>query len=112
MMKFALFLVLGNVINFVGQTTPLLFVAFAPAGKDWYTLEKAFNYIEAVFIFLSLIPTPVLILIYFRPVRQRMKRMLCGVCMKKVVSLEKSKTAKTATGSGGNAYSADASINL
>ena len=112
MMKFAVFLVLGNVINFVGQTTPLLFAAFAPAGKDWYTLEKAFNYMEGVFILLSLIPTPVLILIYFRPVRQRMKHMLCGVCMKKVVSLEKSKTAKTAIGSGGKANSADASINL
>ena len=112
MMKFAVFLVLGNIINFVGQTTPLLFAAFAPAGKDWYTLEKAFNYIEGVFILLSLIPTPVLILVYFKPVRQRMKHMLCSVCMKTVHTLEKSKTAKTAIGSGGNAYSADASINL
>ena len=80
MLKFAVFLILGNIINFVGQTTPLLFAAFAPAGKDWYTLEKAFNYVEGVFILLSLIPTPVLILIYFRPVRQRMKRMLCSSC--------------------------------
>ena len=85
MMKFAVFLVLGNVINFVGQTTPLLFAAFAPAGKDWYTLEKAFNYVEGVFILLSLIPTPVFILIYFRPVRQRIKGMLCSSwsCLKK-----------------------------
>ena len=64
------------------QTTPLLFAAFAPAGKDWYTLEKAFNYVEGVFILLSLIPTPVLILIYFKPVR--IKRILCSGHMKKV----------------------------
>ena len=81
MMKFAVFLILGNVINFIGQTTPLLFAAFAPAGKDWYTLEKAFNYVEGVFILLSLLPTPVLILIYFKPVRQRIKHILCCSCL-------------------------------
>ena len=96
MVKFAVFLVLGNVINFVGQITPLLFAAFAPAGKDWYYLEKAFNYVEGIFILFSLVPTPILILIYFRPVRQRMQRILCGACMKKVS--DKSKTGKTATG--------------
>ena len=80
MMKFALFLVLGNVINFIGQTSPLLFGAFAPAGKDWYILEKIFNYVEGVFVLLSLIPTPVFILIFFRPVRQRMRQMLCSLC--------------------------------
>ena len=83
MLKFAIFLVLGNIINFVGQTTPLLFAAFAPAGKDWYDLEKTFNYVEGVFILLSLVPSPVLILIYFKPVRKRIKRILCGTCMKK-----------------------------
>ena len=112
MMKFAVFLILGNVFNFFGQTIPLLLATFAPAGKDWYTLEKAFFYVEAVFILLSLVPTPVIILVYFRPVRQRMKRMLCGVCMKMVHTSERSKSGMTATGSGGNAYSADASINL
>ena len=107
MIKFAVFLVLGNIINFVGQTTPLLFAAFAPAGKDWYTLEKAFNYVEGVFILLSLVPTPVLILIYFKPVRKRVKRILCGVCMKTEYVSEKSKTGKTVSSSTGNAHSGD-----
>ena len=105
MLKFAIFLVLGNIINFVGQTTPLLFAAFAPAGKDWYDLEKTFNYVEGVFILLSLVPTPVLILIYFRPVRKRIKSILCGVCMKKEYELEKSKTDKMATDGAGIAQS-------
>ena len=116
MMKFAVFLVLGNVINFIGQSTPLLFAAFAPAGKDWYDLEKAFNYVEGLFILFSLVPTPVLILIYFRPVRQRMQRILCGACsMKKVQVSDKSKTGKTGTSSAGGhaeAHSADADTNL
>ena len=107
MIKFAVFLVLGNIINFIGQTTPLLFAAFAPAGKDWYTLEKAFNYVEGVFILLSLVPTPVLILIYFKPVRKRIKHILCGVCMKTEYVSEKSKTGKTGSSSTGNAHSAD-----
>ena len=81
MLKFAVFLILGNIINFVGQTTPLLFAAFAPAGKDWYTLEKAFGYVEGVFVLLSLVPTPLLILIYFKPVRKRIKRTLCCTCL-------------------------------
>ena len=108
MIKLSVFLILGNIINFVGQTTPLLFAAFAPAGKDWYTLEKIFNYVEGAFILLSLIPTPVLILIYFKPVRQRVQHILCNACMKKTAMSEKSKTGKAAsTGSEGNARSTD-----
>ena len=101
MLKFVIFLVLGNVINFIGQTTPLIFAAFVPAGKDWYTLEKVFGYVEFSFILLSLVPTPVLILIYFRPVKQRIKRLICGICVKKSEKSESSKTPATSTN---NAY--------
>ena len=112
MMKFSVFLVLGNIINFVGQLTPLLFAAFAPVGKGWYTLEKAFNYVEEIFILLSLVPTPVLILIFFKPVRQRVIRILCNVCRKRTAVSEKSKTGKTVTGSERNSHSADADMNM
>ena len=112
MMKFAVFLILGNVINFFGHIVPLIFATFAIDGMDSYTLEKAFSYTRGVLILISLIPTPVIILIYFRPVRQRMKHMLCCVCMKKVDMSEKNKTGMTATGSGGNVLSTDAGIDL
>ena len=105
MMKFVIFLVLGNVINFIGQTTPLLLAAFTPAGKDWYTLVKVFAYVQFLFILLSLVPTPVLIIIYFKPVRKRIKSIICGVCVKKSEKSESSKTPATSTN---NAYSADA----
>ena len=112
MVKFAVFLVLENVFNFFGQIIPMLLAAFAPVGEDWYTLEKASLYVEFTFVLLSHISTPVLILVFFRPVRQRMKRMLCGVCTKKVVVPKKSKTAKTHVVSGGNVLSTDAGIDL
>ena len=38
MLKFAIFLVLGNIINFGGQTTPLLFAAFAHVFMYKYVL--------------------------------------------------------------------------
>ena len=107
MLKFAVFLVLGNVINFIGLTTPLLFAIFAPARKDRNSLEMALANVVYAFILLSLVPTPVLILIYFRPVRQRIKRILCGACTKKVDLSKKSTTSKTATGSEGKAQSAN-----
>ena len=107
MLKFTVFLVLGNVINFVGQTIPLLLAKSAPARKDRNSLEIASGYVVVILILLSLVPTPVLILIYFRPVRQRIKRILCGACTKKVDLSKKSTTSKTATGSEGKAQSAN-----
>ena len=110
MLEFAVFLVLGNVINFAGQAIPLLFAAFAPAAKGSHNLEKAFNYVEGLLILISLVPTPVLILIYFRPVRKRIKRILCGVCGKKAYVSEKTKTGETRSSSTGNAPSGDADM--
>ena len=107
MLKFAVFLILGNVINFAGQTTFLLFAIFAPARKDRNSLEMALFYVVYTLTFLSLVPTPVLILIYFKPVRRRIKRILCGMCMKKVDVSKKSTTSKTATGSEGKVQSAN-----
>ena len=104
MMKFAVFLILGNAINFIGIAVPLLFATFTYSGKKWYYLEKIFIYLEGIFILLSLVPTPILILVYFRPVRQKMQRILCCVCVKKKEQ-SKSKTSKTATSSADKAHS-------
>ena len=82
MIKFALFLLLGNSMNFIGTSFPILFATFAPSGEEYYTLEKAFNYAEGIFLMLSLIPTPIILLIFFQPVRYRLKRILCLPCVK------------------------------
>ena len=82
MIKFAILLLLGNSMNFIGISIPILFATFAPSGEEYYTLEKAFNYTEGIFLMLSLIPTPIILLIFFQPVRHRLKRILCFCCMK------------------------------
>ena len=80
MVKFAVFLLIGNSLNLVGISTPLLFGTFAPSGEDYYTLEKAFNYAEGIFLMLSLIPTPIILLVFFKPLRRGLRSMFCFLC--------------------------------
>ena len=82
MIKFAILLLLGNSMNFIGISTPILFAMFVPHGDKYHTLEKAFTYAEGIFLMLSLIPTPIILLIFFKPVRHRLKRILCFLCKK------------------------------
>ena len=84
MIKFAIFLLVGNSMNFIGISIPLLFATFAPSGEEYYTMAKSFNYAESIFIMLSLIPTPIIILIFFKPVRHRLKKIVCFHCVRKV----------------------------
>ena len=44
MMKFAVFLILGNVINYFGHIVPLIFATLALDEMNSYTLVKAFRY--------------------------------------------------------------------
>ena len=82
MIKFAILLLLGNSMNFIGISTPILFAMFVPHGDKYHTLEKAFIYSEGIFLMLSFIPTPIILLIFFQPVRHRLKSILCFCCMK------------------------------
>ena len=82
MIKFAIFLLVGNSMNFIGISIPILFATFAPSGDEYYTLVSAFNYAEGIFIMLSLIPTPIILLIFFKPVRHRLKKIVCFQCVK------------------------------
>ena len=77
MIKFAIFLLVGNSMNFLGISIPILFATFAPKGKVYYTLE---NYVEGIFLMLSFIPTPIILLIFFKPVRYRLKKIVCLMC--------------------------------
>ena len=101
MVKFASFLLIGNSLNLVGISTPLLFGTFAPSGEDYYTLEKAFNYAEGIFLMLSLIPTPIILLIFFKPLRHRLRAMFCSLCVSNGIEKQKQssggKTPSTGT---------------
>ena len=76
MIKFAIFLLIGNAMNFLGVSIPCLFATFTPSGGEYYTLEKAVNYTEGLCLLISLVPTPIFILVFFQPVRCRFKQLI------------------------------------
>ena len=84
MTKFAVFLLLGNSFNSTGISLSILLGTFAPLGEDYQTLllVTAFNYIEGICLLLSLIPTPIILLIFFKPIRHRFKKVTCFICLK------------------------------
>ena len=79
--KFSLFLVVGSVINFIGQTLPaLLTLGLAAPAAGVYL-----SYGSAV---ISLLPTPIIIMAYLKPVREHAKRVVsCGRFPKKQMLL-------------------------
>ena len=68
MVKFALFLILGILFNFVGQVVPPLIVRS--------TKDPSMVYLAFTLMNLSLIPTPVLVCIYLGGVRKKAKEIL------------------------------------
>jgi hypothetical protein len=72
--KFALFLVSGNIVNFLGQTIPAFVSLHAEASGVIAT---------AILILVSSLPTPFIIIAYLKPVREQVKKMLCALCTRK-----------------------------
>ena len=77
MLKFAFFLLVGNSMNTVGIFLPILFVVFVQSKNDSYALKISLDYTAAVILVLSLIPTPIILLIFFRRVRRRFYHIIC-----------------------------------
>ena len=76
MAKFSLFLVMGSAINIAGQLVPgaLTFYAEAPGVYLSYGIAT-----------ISLIPTPIVIIAYLKPVQEQVKKMFtCGKLPKEV----------------------------
>ena len=82
MMKFAVFLLLGNTISFIGISIPLLISTFATAGRRSRENNAAIGYGQSITVLCSLIPLPFLLLIFFKPMRMRFLRILCFTCYK------------------------------
>ena len=82
MLKFTLFLLLGNGLGFFGNslaTAGILISGNANANEDMLLeLMRLYH----VSLALSLIPTPILILVYFKPVRVKLKKCVLRVCGK------------------------------
>ena len=75
MSKFGLFLLIGNIVNILGQAVPILFALFTPSGTSEATCraERAITYVQILLLHLSLLPTPILLLIYFKHLRRRVR---------------------------------------
>ena len=69
---FGLSLLVGNVFNSLGQSIPLIVGAFQPLGdRDYSEQDRTLSLVEGVLLLMSLIPTPILILVFFQKVRLR-----------------------------------------
>ena len=82
MLKFTLFLLLGNALCFFGNT---LATAGGFASKSAKVGEDVLQDLMRLFhvsLALSLIPTPILIFVYFKPVRIKLKKCVLRVCGK------------------------------
>ena len=76
MLKFCAFLLLGNLLSAMGQATPVI----AAYVRTDSASPEATNRASGIIILLSIIPTPILVLVYFKPVRALMKHCLLCVC--------------------------------
>ena len=78
MAKFSAFLITGNVLDILSQIVPAV-VRRTP--------NKAVGvYISFSLYLLSFTPTPILIVVFLRPVRKQMHRLFCGKCCKNIES--------------------------
>ena len=70
--KFAAFLITGNVLNVLGAVIPSVLVQDVPA------IDSVGVYIAYITILLSFIPTPILIVVFLKPVQKRLRRLFCS----------------------------------
>ena len=80
MAKFSLFLVLGGAINIVGQILPAVVANYT---------EAPGVYLSYGIVSVSLIPTPIIIIAYFKPVQEQLKKIVtCGKLAKQAKDSE------------------------
>ena len=81
MVKFTLFLLLGNTLGVLGQSTPVIFAVITKEGSKINNreLDVAINFVNGIFLTISFIPTPILVLVYFKAVRKQLGKFLARV---------------------------------
>ena len=78
MLKFSVFLLLGTLLSTMGHTTLVIAAYVEPDSPT--PAVKSINLSNGIISLLTIIPTPILVLVYFRPVRDLMKNCLLCVC--------------------------------
>ena len=80
MTKFSLFLVLGGAINIVGQILPAVVANYTEAPGVYFSYSIATA---------SLLPTPIIIIAYFKLVQEQLKKIVtCGKLAKQAKDSE------------------------
>ena len=87
MAKFSLFLVLGSAINLAGQLVP---------GAITYYAEAPGVYLSYSIAAVSLLPTPIVIIVYLKPVREQAKKIV--TCAKLTKETKDSKCTMSTPG--------------
>ena len=82
MLKFAIFLLVGNMLCFVGHCIAATGALIAKYNYIDNEVALVLLYIYNVLLALSLVPTPILILVYFKPVRLQIRKLVFRVCNK------------------------------
>ena len=73
--KFAAFFITGNVLNVLGTVMPRILSQIVPSTKSGNGVGVYIIYIS---VFLSFIPTPILIAVFLKPVRKRLCHLFCS----------------------------------
>ena len=81
LLKFSAFLLLGNFLSAMGQAGPVI-NAHINADSETAEVLLVLNQANGLLILLSIIPTPILVLVYFKPVRFLMKQCFLHVFAK------------------------------
>ena len=94
MLKLGFFLLVENTVSFIGTILPS--IAFTALSQQETTVTTLIiTYVAGAMIDLSLIPTPILLIVYFNPVRVLLKKWLC--CGKESPVLERRDSVKSTT---------------
>ena len=81
LVKFALFLIVGNVLGIIGLLVPVLVAVFAPDDAN-HDVDVALVRTASIVTHLSLAPAPILILFYFPAIGKRIWSWFEPVCRK------------------------------
>ena len=81
LLTFTAFLLLGNLLSAMGQAVPVI-NAHIKTDSETTDLVLAFNRSSGLIILLSIIPTPIFVLVYFKPIRVLMKKCFLRVFTK------------------------------
>lgn len=90
--RFTLFLLFGNVFNIIGIILPAAIAAQRTASSVSRN-GGVVEYLPYALMSLSLLPFPILMLIFFKAVRDGIRKFFCCCCPKETVDYEPSKTA-------------------